>query len=290
MARRIEEKKLTNAQIKKERKKISDSINIDKKNRESLLKEIKEFEPTVKEQREVLAAGKIKIGELNKVIGEIERGSKIYENTISNKRKELKELTAGLVEVKKKADEMIYNAEAEIEKKIQDRAGEIKQLKEEIETLGENINTLTVEKEKLNEDIKDFSNNFITAKKELASIQEQIDEKKTKLGTIQTEILGLTPAKKELALLVENKKGVENNLSAIMDETKLAQAKLDKVEKERKKRTMDLDEREDQLKIKQGNLVQLASQLEAKEKRVMRLGATLQKHFDKQQIPIKVFE
>ena len=290
MARRIEEKKPTNIQIKAERKQISDSINIDKKNQELLLKEIKEFEGVVKEQREVLATGEIEIEKMNGLIETRKKYIKGCDDIISNKRKELKELTEGLIEVKKKADGMIEDAEKEIERKIQERVGEAKQLTEEIEALMENVKTLTVEKGKLNEDIKDLSNNFIIAREELASLQGQLDEKNVELGRIRTEILELTPVKKELEELKELKKTTEQMLLVIQQKAEEAQKELDKIEKEREKRTMDLNKKEEQLRIKQESLSQLSSQLEAKEKRVMSLGATLQKHFDKQQIPIKVFE
>ena len=100
------------------------------------------------------------------------------------------------------------------------------------------------------------------------------------------EVVIKEPLEKEVDDLTQNKKSLEVEIWQIQNEIKTAREELKKIEQKKGNRTKDLDEKERQLNARQENV----AGLEAKEKRVMGLAATLQKHFDKMNMPIKVFE
>jgi len=309
MARRSEEKKPTNVAIKKERKKISDSISIDKQNRASLLKEIKDYEPTVKGQRKILAATNAEIQDSLRVLGQMKVKIDQLDKEISDKTHQADIITGRLKKVEAVSNGMIEDAKKEIERIKQENAGEIDKLTSEVNALTEKIRILTSNKEELEKGLSALEITISNARNNLAVLEKQIQEKKEELEKLNLE--GIETAKKTLSDLGQNitdlkgrKNEMEQNLAeievnireegkkleAIRATAKATSDGLNKKEEALKATSDGLNKKEEALKATSDGLNKKEEDLAAKEKKILTLGNTLQKHLDKQNIPIKVFE
>lgn len=67
-------------------------------------------------------------------------------------------------------------------------------------------------------------------------------------------------------------------------------ADIEKIERTKEEKTFGLNKREEEVKEKEQGMKFKEIEMNENEKRIRQLGNTLQKHYDKQQIPIKVFK
>ncbi len=293
--RRSEEKKPTNVAIKKEREEISGSISADKKNLEDLVKEIKGFDSVVKKQRETLALNEKEIAESIKLIGV--KAAKItqLDKEIADKTNEADKITSELNKVKAMSDGMVEDAKKEIERITSEKSEERDKLISEVNALSEKVRVLTLDKEELEKGLSALEITISNARNNLAILEKQIQEKKEELEKLNLE--GIETAKKTLADLSQNITDLKGKINEMEQTAADLQATIEKENKEleavraaSKAMSDGLNKKEADLKAMSDGLNKKEADLAAKEKQITTLGNTLQKHLDKQNIPIKVFE
>lgn len=302
--RRIEEEKITTAQIARQRKDISDSIMIDRQEHENLLKEIKGFNEVVKKQRAVLALGEEDIQKLLALIQNKQNKIIQLEKDISERTNQLDKITNELEAVKKLSRKIIENAEYEAKRIFQERVAEKEQLTTDIQKLKEVKEVLILEKDKLTDENKGLFDFFGVEQRNLELLKKQSEEARINFVSLKAEILNLVKDKENLEEFKRKNQDTEIKFLEAEKKTSAAEKLLNEIEKMiiAKRETFASIQQDSELALKEllkirGDdlfakneaIIKTAAELQKKEKRVMELGNTLQKHLDKQNIPIKVF-
>ena len=289
--RRIQKQKPTNLEIKKERKRISNSIDIDRKNLQVLSKKVKEFKGTVKKQDEFLAEKEKAIETLDKFIETRTEKIESLNDKISERKGKLENQAKGLTEIERDRAKAVEKTEKEVERVIQERRGETRELGKKLAASYELLKEAKSERKALLRESKDLTLSVKGQKKELKFLEGQIPEKRIEVGKLLEEVIELKSAKKELKEFPEKVKAKDKELLGIRRKITEAQWDLEKLEKDKKNKLRVFEEKEEALKKRKESLVEISLHLEEKEKRIKTLGNTLQKHLKKQGIThIDVFE
>lgn len=280
--------------LAKDRKRISDSINIDKLEIEDLQKQLKSFSVQIEEKSNLLKKTIIdlKINEelIKKQHSDIDKLNVEFtevNNKVFERKKELElEKQKMLEDYNKKLNDLIRETDFRL-KEVNELSSKIFDLDVEKQNLGEKIESIILEQSK-----KEVSfNETIFAKTNfIKELDKEIEQRESRLTSINSEIANsgkiIIEIEKESNKLLDLR-NLEESLKQKLIEI---QGRFDNLDNEVKTRMKGLDDREKTLENREKNATELEKTLKNQEKRIMTIGNTLQKHLDKQNIPIKIFE
>ena len=288
---RKQPEKLTNPKLKKERDQISNTINSVKTILEGLEVEKRALVKSIKDKESVSK-------KLGKEIKALETEAqclgdkvKVLKDGVSEVNKSLKKKEKKLEELKKTSGELIINTEIEIAKEKANAKSDIKPLVRQKKALEVEIKGLEADLERLEAGKYDVFQNSRQKTKELGKILGKINENKRELLSTESEMKKLKELKESVKEQTQLKQSLENNVLAVRNEIKVARRELSGINKTKENILSGAKKREDDAGKREEAVVKKETAVRALETRIKTLGATLQKHFDKNDMKhIKVFE
>lgn len=258
--RRFEELKKNNNEQEEKGKKVESVTETRKKELDVIEKQIEEKKQELAREQENIQNEKVKgIEEMEKISEDINKMDKERVMMATGKDK----ADAEKAKAQKEIEQELKEAELILEKKIK----EVVDLKTEEKNISEAI------RQKKDEAIKISDENTVLLSKKI-ELEEMLD------------ILRDEQAKTESKLV--QKKKIEQELLVVQEALKDLRRELSGINEIRQRKMADLDKREKELNTTEGVLKTKQETLEQKKLTVDRLAKTLQKHFDKHNIPINI--
>ena len=290
MRRKNIEQKQTSPKLKEERKRISDSINIEKRNLEDLKKEIKMADKILEERQGFLL---LKQQELYKI-----------EKDIKSKINDEAKISVDLVYKKEEFKKQIREAEIEeqrtrqeIEKIKQEQAQSEKERKEAVEDKNKELEGLEANLEGLKERERELMGKCEGSEEEIKEYQERLDglivrvqEKEKEENVLNETIEELIPQAEKVKQLKEEEKQLRQSILVCQGEVEQTRRELAGVVKEKEARLTEVIKRESAVEKREEQMKITGEQLKGQKKRIEVMGNTLQKHLDRYGMKhIKVF-
>lgn len=289
MRRRIQQK-ISSPLKQEERKKVSDSLNIDKKNLENLQSKIELNKKDLKEGDKLLLLQKTETNKAQETIQKRIKEVSLLDKQILEKKKALKDLNTEF----EKVDIGKYSHLAEIHK---DTVAIEEDGKKKVEVLDKEVSVLEEKKTKANEELKIIKDEAENAsvdlqkkKKEVKPFDKIIEDKTEEIRLLDKKIVELEPEGKKVDELKEIKDGLDQDINSLKQGIKSANVELEVLANKKKKRMAGVVKKEAVIQKKEEALESRIIEVAVKEEHVKKLGGTLQKYFDKLQMPIKVFK
>lgn len=288
MRRTFGEQKPTNVQVKEEREEVIQSISSLQSELAKLKSANKAGEKLNLELSKKIAMAEANlaktIADSNKALSELNQINEI----IKKRERNLTEKNTELLTIKEIIDNQRVGKLSESQKEITTRKAELDNLKAEIKSLEKQKDDAEEQAEEAQKRETNIASFGSQRESQLANLVFQLKQKKKEIESADVEIERIEQIKKEIAEAERKKAIVEQEEEQVRQEIKAGRRELMSIESERRKKMGDLDEREKKLTEKENGLLILEQQLKAKEKKIKELSGALQRHFDTQQIPIKV--
>ena len=289
MALRINRnKKEVSSKIKEKQKNISDAINLEEKR----LEEIKGLEESTElvtaEQQEIAFEKESEIEKLNEEVKEKKEELADIDTDIEEKKIELNEKTKQIGVIQKEIDGTVEKAKEENKKTIDSKNTVIKQMNEEKGVLQYSITKLEEEKKELFIGISNINATYTFGKNALKDIEDKIKDREKKLSILVVDFERLSKEKTDIEFVKKDEIKLRKSVVLLEKTIKEAEKEIIHIDEIKSKKTKDLDEREEKIKRRGEAIKHREDFIENRAKDIEQKARTLQKHFDKHKIPIKV--
>jgi len=275
--------------LKEKQERIAHGISVEERRQDELKAENKKAQKELNEIRlEIEKATKEKgelFIELEKQKKEVEKNAKnVVEvrDIIKEKKSELNKVQMQVDKEKILAIGHVKTAQNEKEKALKEIAKKIKDATDKVEAKEKQLKNLLQKETNISDTIQIKNIQADELKKEIE------EKEKEKLDLIEL-LKSLRKETDSLQNELQKKREVEQKILTVQNKLKDMRRELSQIDEIRASKMQDLDKREEKLKTQERVLETRKVALKQREDEVERLAKTLQKHFDKHNIPIKVY-
>ena len=288
MALRIKQQELDKSSVKSKQKELMSSINSGKQ-------ELQDIEANVVNQKGVVKA--------------VENEKKLIDNELlatkkelETKKNELNSLNVSISNKKKNlfGREKILKDAMDLEKiriagvsktarqKIKEMEAVVVSLESKVKSLTDELNLRKVDVSELESKDERLTDEIRKTEATISWLNTTVELKENILAGIEKKIAENNEIHSKVEELLKTRVEVEKDLLSKQEAIRLAVKEFGGVEEDKTKRLIEINKKEEQNKLATNNLLEREHGLDMREAELKRLATTLQKHFDKNQIPIKV--
>ncbi len=272
--------KLTNAQIKAEREKVSKEIVSGKEKIEKLIKEETRLTEKLREMSKFFAIKEKDKKKLEKeLMAKIEKLEKFKEQ-VQAKKNEKNKLKKEIDGLGKKEEEAIAISRVEVAKEKKELGKGIELLKKDKGSLEGQIDVLEKGLSKALEDEKGLKESIKSRKTILVDFKKSIKVAERKSANLSALVDRYDDLVKKIKESNDERVYVIQALVVVRGELKDAKKELLDTEKKRATRLKDIIKKERELNEREENINKKRIAVDNLEKRINKMGKTLQKHFD----------
>ena len=288
--RRIKnEEKQTNTSIKSEKEKIVSSINASNVVLEGLKKEIKCSKEELSYKKESIEAWedrkeelKMEIVKLSEEKGLEKKELSILDDELNDKRDKLDKLDGSL---EKKEEENMLKLQAMIEPKMK----EFNELNGSIVDINRLIGLNVETKKKFETQLSELEDSLSVKKIELEELDKESNLLEVSIKDALEDLEGLKSEKEDIQKIEDESLELKQENLKVQKEIDSFRNELSKLEKEKAKRFDVIESKEREINRREERITNREEGLDDREKDIDLKAETLQKHYDKQNMPIKVF-
>jgi len=288
MALRIKQQELDKSSVKSKQKELMSSINSGKQ-------ELQDIEANVVNQKKVIKTAEEEKRLINKELEAVKK-------EIRNKRNELNSLNVSISNKKKNlfGREKILKDAMDLEKiriagvsktarqKIKEMEAVVVSLESKVKSLTDELNLRKVDVSELESKDERLTDEIRKTEATISWLNTTVELKENILAGIEKKIAENNEIHSKVEELLKTRVEVEKDLLSKQEAIRLAVKEFGGVEEDKTKRLIEINKKEEQNKLATNNLLEREHGLDMREAELKRLATTLQKHFDKNQIPIKV--
>lgn len=275
--------------VKKQQKEIIQAIATERENLRNIKEQIKlankELQITQKELEQTKT--EIKTEKANKE--QYQKSVIVLKDKEKERKDKIKDIEKKILSDEKQAEDSITTQKAKSEAVLNSKNVEMKQIESRISVLNKDIAKKTAESDNLTQQNDSKKKNIKEKEDRISVLDNDIKSKNTELSNIEKRI-SLLDEKKANVVEIENKyKDLMRQLPDIQQEIKKERKELMNIKTEKDNRLSEAIKKENEVKRQTEELNKKQLQFDIRKRNVERLAKTLQKHFDKQKMPIKVW-